>query len=75
MIKIKPKYVIVMGKPAMKYLLDKEGSIINLWDKVFDQYGRKYYIIPHPAFIVRNRKQWESYYLKSFVKIKELVNG
>jgi uracil-DNA glycosylase family 4 len=73
--KVDPKYIIVMGKPAMKVLLDKEGSIINLWDKIFEKDGRKYYVLPHPAFIVRDKKHWESYYLKSFIKIRGLVNG
>jgi uracil-DNA glycosylase family 4 len=72
---VKPKYIIIMGKPAMKYLLGKEGSIINLWDKVFERDGRKYIILPHPAFVVRDQKHWGEYYLKSFKKIKELVNG
>jgi DNA polymerase len=72
--KVNPKYIIIMGKPAMKALLDKEGSIINLWDKVFEHGCRKCYIIPHPAFIVRDQKHWGEYYLKSFKNIKELVN-
>jgi DNA polymerase len=74
LVKIKPKLVVVMGKLPMKALLNKDGSIISLWDKVFDKDDCKYYIIPHPAFIVRDTKHWGEYYLKSFKKIKELVN-
>jgi len=73
--RINPKYIIVMGKPAMKYLLNKEGSIISLWDKKIDKDNRTYIILPHPAYIVRDRKHWEEYYMQSFIKIKELVNG
>ena len=72
--KIKPTYVVVMGKPAMKSLLGLNGSIISFWDKMYKQDDIRYIIIPHPAFIVRNVRRWETEYINSFKKIKEYVS-
>jgi len=71
---INPKYVILMGKPAMKIVLGIDTSVINNWDKIRCIGDTKYITIPHPAFIVRNKQRWEPDYIKSFQKIRGLVN-
>lgn len=71
---VNPKYIILMGKPAVKAFLGITSSIINIWDKTYVKDGRTYIVIVHPAFIVRNKQRWEADYIKSFQKIRGLSN-
>lgn len=72
--KVNPAYIVLMGKPAMKVFFPNIPSIISAWDKQRILDGRTYILIPHPAYIIRNRKL-TNYYKSSFLKIKELVDG
>ena len=71
---IHPKYIVLMGRPAMKAILKIDASIINNWDKVRIIGEVRYITIPHPAFIIRNKQRWEADYINIFQKIRGLSN-
>jgi uracil-DNA glycosylase family 4 len=71
---VKPKYLVLMGKRAATYFHPTIGPFLAAWDRVYDNGLIAHVILPHPAFIVRNTKQWETYYIQSFKTIKSLVD-
>lgn len=70
---VNPKLIVLMGKTPIHYFLPTVNSVINVWDKRYEIDGRRFTVIPHPAFIVRDQKQWKNYYIESFKMIKEQV--
>lgn len=70
--KVDPQYIVLVGKPAMRYFFPRLTSIISNWDKDFIHTAypdKKFIIIPHSAYIIRNIGLKEAY-SNSFIGLK-----
>jgi len=73
--RIYPTYIVLVGKPALQYFFPMKTKIIANWDKEFthpNYPGIKFVVLPHSAYITRNRELREDY-LNSFRKLKILT--
>lgn len=71
-IEVKPKLIVLMGKQAIQVFYPAITSVINNWGRCIEDkviYSTTFMLIPHPAYIVRNLKDNEHIYLKSFKTI------
>lgn len=74
--KINPQYIILLGGPAIKHFFPHITKVINVWDKIVESNnypGKKFILLPHPAWICRNR-HLKSDYINSFRKIKIITS-
>ena len=79
--KIKPMIAVLLGGTAMKYFFPKAKSVTANWNRTLtlEKYSSiTFMILPHPAYIVRNRQE-ERGYLRDFVilkyKLREKLKG
>lgn len=77
-IEVKPKLTVLMGKPAIQVFYPEITSVINNWGRCIEdkvKYSTTFMLIPHPAYIVRNLKDNEHIYLKSFKTIAAFIQN
>ena len=74
--KIKPIVTVLLGSVVMKYFFPKAKSVTANWNRELklDKYNYTTFIIlPHPAYIVRNKSERIGYF-RDFVIIRTKLN-
>ena len=69
---IKPIMVVLLGGVAMKYFFPKAKSVTGNWNRELSHpmhEGITFIVLPHPAYIVRNKREKDGYF-RDFLVIK-----
>jgi len=59
----KPPLVVALGKHAAEFLIGPVASVMAIVGRTFDYEYGKVFVLPHPAYILRNPRQramWEA---------------
>ena len=68
---IKPKIIVLMGNTAMYAMLDAPLTVTKNRGKIITKDRRKYFIVYHPAAVIRFPWKFKTQFLSDFRKLKK----